>query len=152
VPTQRAHRAPASSAPRRSLVRSAIALLLQKPALALDITPPYRFVALRQPGVALLAELIAIVSARPDIGTGALLAQFEGREEVTALQKLASQTLPGDDAGWHLEFLDVIAQLDRQTLLQRTDELQAKQREEGLDAVDKAELRELLLARGRGGA
>ena len=151
VPTQRAHRAPATTAPRRSLVRGAIALLLQKPALALDITAPYRFVALRQPGVALLTELIAIVSARPDIGTGALLAQFEGREEAVALQKLASQTLPGDDAGWRLEFLDVIAQLDRQTLLQRTDELQAKQREEGLDAVDKAELRELLLARGRVG-
>ncbi|MBB6598208.1 DNA primase [Luteimonas sp. MC1825] len=149
VPTQRAHRAPASTAPRRSLVRSAIALLLQKPALALDITPPYRFVALRQPGVPLLTELIAIVSARPDIGTGALLAQFEGREEAAALQKLASQTMPGEEAGWHLEFLDVIGQLDRQTLMQRTDELQAKQREEGLDAVDKAELRELLLARGR---
>ncbi|HST44532.1 MAG TPA: DNA primase, partial [Luteimonas sp.] len=37
VPVQRAHRAPASTAPRRSLVRSAIALLLQQPALALEL-------------------------------------------------------------------------------------------------------------------
>src|SRR5690606_9416279 len=40
--------------PRRSLVRAAIAPLLQQPSLALDREPPFRFVALRQPGVGLL--------------------------------------------------------------------------------------------------
>src|SRR5690606_6516720 len=51
VPVQRARAAQAGTTPRRSLVRSAIALLLQKPALALELQPPYRFVALRQPGI-----------------------------------------------------------------------------------------------------
>ena len=147
VPAARARRAPVGNTPRRSMVRGAITLLLQRPQLALELQPPYRFVALRQPGVELLTELVAIVSARPDIGTGTLLGHFEGREEAGALQKLASLDLPGDDAGWRLEFLDAIAQLDRQTLSQRVDELLAKQREEGLDAADKAELRELLQAR-----
>src|SRR5690554_8070547 len=78
VPAARARRAPAGNAPRRSLVRGAITLLLQRPQLALELQPPYRFVALRQPGIELLTELVAIVSARPDIGTGSLLAQFEG--------------------------------------------------------------------------
>ena len=148
VPAARVRRAPASNAPRRSLVRSAITLLLQKPQLALELQPPYRFVALRQPGIDLLTELVAIVSARPDIGTGAILAAFEGRPEADALHKLAAIDLPGDDAGWQREFLDAIAKLDHQTLQQRIDELLAKQREEGLDATDKAELRELLQARG----
>ncbi|MGY0652963.1 DNA primase [Luteimonas sp. A537] len=147
VPAARARRAPAGNAPRRSMVRGAITLLLQRPQLALELQSPYRFVALRQPGIELLTELVAIVSARPDIGTGTLLGHFEGREEAGALQKLASLDLPGDEAGWRLEFLDAIAQLDRQTLGQRVDELLAKQREEGLDAADKAELRELLQAR-----
>ena len=68
-------------------------------------------------------------------------------EEGAALQKLASQSMPGDEVAWRTEFLDAIAQLDRQTLQQRVDELQEKQRGEGLDDADKAELRELLQRR-----
>jgi DNA primase len=147
VPVQRVHRPSAVPAPRRSLVRSAIALLLQKPALALELQPPYRFVALRQPGVDLLTELVALVSARPDIATGALLEHFSDRDEAAALQKLASHAMPGDEARWRDEFLDTMAQIDRQVLQQRIDELQAKRGESGLDDADKAELRELLQAR-----
>jgi DNA primase len=142
-PPPRARTSPAQTQ-KRSLVRGAIALLLQRPALALDLEPPYRFGALRQPGIPLLAELIALVRERPDITVGALLEHFEGREEAAALQKLASQALPGEEAKWHEEFLDAMAQLERQTLQQRIDELQAKQRETGLDEHDKAELRALL--------
>ncbi|TYT26729.1 DNA primase [Luteimonas viscosa] len=133
--------------PRRSVVRGAIALLLQQPALALELQPPYHFVALRQPGIELLTELIALVHMRPAITIGALLEHFADREEGAALQKLASQSMPGDEAAWRTEFLDAIAQLDRQTLQQRVDELQEKQRGEGLDDADKAELRELLQRR-----
>jgi len=125
-------------------VRSAIALLLQQPSLALELQPPYDFMGLRQPGIELLTELIALVSVRPDITTGALLEHFEGREEGAALHKLATHSLPGDPANWRAEFIDAIAQLNRQTLQQRIDELQDKQRGPGLDDADKAELRELL--------
>src|SRR3546814_16331150 len=65
VPVQRARATHAGATPKRSLVRSAIALLLQKPALALELQPPYRFVALRPPGTELLPELIALLSPRP---------------------------------------------------------------------------------------
>jgi DNA primase len=131
-------------APKRSLVRGAIALLLQQPALALALEPPYIFAELRQPGVELLSELVALVRARPDISTGAILEHFGEREEAAALQKLASQSLPGEEAAWRDEFLDAVAQLGKQTLQQRIDELQAKQRETGLDLRDKEELRALL--------
>jgi DNA primase len=57
--------------------------------------------------------------------------------------------MPGDEARWRDEFLDTMAQIDRQVLQQRVDELQAKQRESGLDDADKAELRSLLAARVR---
>jgi DNA primase len=130
---------------RRAVARAHAGELGQ--ALALELPPPYRFVALRQPGVELLTELIALVSARPEITTGVLLEHFEGREEAAALQKLASHAMPGDEARWRDEFLDTMAQLDRQVLQQRVDELQAKQREVGLDDADKAELRSLLAAR-----
>src|SRR5690606_41911856 len=94
-----------------------------------------------------LPGLVAVVSARPDAGTGAVLARLGGRRGAGALHRLAAVDLPGDGPGWRSEFLDAIAQLDRQTLQQRVDELLAKQRESGLDAADKAELRELLQAR-----
>jgi DNA primase len=147
VPVQRARTAPMAHAPRQTLVRSAIVRLLHQPALALSLQPPYRFAMLRQPGVELLSELIALVRERPEITTGALLEHFGEREESTALQKLAVQSLPGDEAKWIEEFLDTMAQLEKQTLQQRVEELQAKQRESGLDESDKEEMRALLQAR-----
>jgi DNA primase len=140
-------------AQKRSLVRSAIALLLQRPSLALELQPPDTFAALRQPGIPLLAELIALVRERPDITTGALLEHFEGREEFGHLQKLAAQDMPGEEEKWRDEFLDVIGQLERQTLQQRVDELHTKWREIGkssaLTAEEHAELKSLQMAIAR---
>ena len=129
---------------KRSLVRGAIALLLQQPSLALDLEPPYTFGVLRQPGVPLLAELIALVRERPEITTGALLEHFAEREEGAALQKLAIQALPVKETKWREEFLDAMAQLERQTLQQRVDELKAKVHELGRpSALSQEEQREL---------
>jgi len=133
-------------APKRSLVRTAIALLLQQPALAAAIEPPHLFAELRQPGIALLMELIALVRERPDIGTGGILENFAERDESTSLHKLALQSFPGDEAAWRNEFLDALAQLDKQTRQQRVDELQQKG---PLNETEKNELRELMLARMR---
>jgi DNA primase len=137
-------------APRRSLVRTAIALLLQQPALADAIEPPYQFGVLRQPGIALLMELIDLARARPGITTGAVLEHFSEREEGAALQKLATQAFPGEVAAWRSEFLDALAQLDKQTRQQRVEELQARINEVGMSGLsdsEKAELRELHAAR-----
>ena len=147
VPVQRAHgggggRGPA--APKRSLVRGAIGLLLQQPSLALALEPPYTFAQLRQPGIELLTELVTLVRARPDIRAGGLLEHFAERDEAAALQKLAMQAMPGDEAMWRDEFLDAMAQLEQQTLQQRIDELQAKRADGGLEERDKEELRALL--------
>jgi len=143
-PPRRILRPPATPAPKRSLVRSAIALLLQQPALALSLKPPYLFAKLRQPGITLLLELIEFIHTRPDIRTGALLEAFASHDQSQALQKLAVTLLPGEAAQWQIEFLDAIAQLNRQTLQQRIDELRIRQ--SALEASEKSELRELLLA------
>jgi len=147
VPTQRARNAPPVQAPKRSLVRSAIAVLLQHPPVALALEPPYRFAALRQPGIELLSELIALVRERPDIRTGGVLEHFGDRDEAAALHKLATQSMPGDEQIWQAEFADVMEQLEKQTVQQRIAELQAKGREGALDDRDKDELRGLLLTR-----
>ena len=84
---------------------------------------------------------------RPDIRTGGVLEHFGEREEAAALHKLATQSMPGDDVAWQTEFLDTMAQLEKQMVQQRIDELQEKQRASGLDDRDKDELRGLLLTR-----
>ena len=151
-----AARSPAPSRPasrpilpvaRRSLVRAAIAILLQQPSLALSLGGQHHFHGLRLPGADLLLELLALVEQRPDISTGALLEHFDGRDELASLQTLAAQTIAGDEAMWTQELHDAIEQLEKQLLLQRLDDLLAKQRSQGLDDTDKYELRELLKAR-----
>ena len=152
VPVQRAHASTGTAAPKRSLVRSAITLLLQQPSLGLEAAIPYVFAGLRQPGVELLTELLDVVQMRPDISTGGLLELFAGREEAEALQKLAGISLPGDAKGWQAEFDDVLAQLEKQTLQQRIDDLTLRMREvgnAGMSPAEKDELRELQ-ARVRG--
>ncbi len=148
VPRQpaRAARGAASSGstPRRTLVRSAIAMLLAEPALALHAEPPYPFAALDRPGVALLLELLDVARARPGVNTAILLEHFAGREEASALQKLALTELPGEPEALRAEFLDALRKLGEQTLQQRLDALIRKQSESVLDDAEKSELRELL--------
>jgi DNA primase len=137
-------RATPGAAPRRSLVRTAIALLLQQPALAAEIEPPYLFAALRQPGIELLMTLIQLIRERPGLTTGALLEHLAEHPQAEALQKLALSSFPGTPAAWRTEFFDALARLDRLTIDQRVSELSQRQREGALDAAEKAELRALL--------
>ncbi len=137
----------------RSLVRSAVALLVQTPALAAAIEPPWTFSELRQPGIPLLVELIALCRDRPDITTGSLIEHFAEREEARALQKLAVMDFPGGEAEARAEFLDALRQLERQTQLQRRGEIEAKIREgglAGLSELEKNELRALQATINRG--
>ncbi len=132
---------------KRSLVRAAIAILLQQPSLALGIDGHRALSGLRLPGIDLLIELLELVQQRPEITTGAVLEHFTGREEQAALHKLAAIELPGDEQAWAQELHDAMLQMEKQLLQQRLEELQAKQLQQGLDDTDKYELRELLKAR-----
>ena len=70
----------------------------------------------------------------------------EGREEEVALRKLAAMDMPGDASTRKEEFLDALRQLDKQTRLQRIEDLQLKG---SLADLEKAELRDLLSSRNR---
>jgi DNA primase len=128
----------------RTLVRSAVALIVQNPGFAAAIQPPHLFSTLRQPGIPLLVELIALCRERPEISTAGILEHFAERDELRALQKLAVMEFPGGEDEWRAEFLDALAQLDRQTQRQRIDDLVAKQSAGGLSELEKDELRRLL--------
>ncbi|MBU6417282.1 MAG: DNA primase [Xanthomonadaceae bacterium] len=133
-----------TGAPKRTLVRSAIAMLLANPALAQEITLPYAFAGLDKPGILLLTELLDFLQERPGINTALLLERFAGREESAALQKLALTEFPGEPEALRAEFIDAFRKLAEQTTQQRLDALIRKQSESALDDAEKSELRGLL--------
>ena len=131
----------------RSLVRSAIALLLTQPGLAEEVQQPYGFLRLEKPGVDLLAQLIDAARARPGINAAMLVEHFAGRPEYAALQKLMIATVVGEPETQRIEFFDALLRMEKQAVDQRRDALVAKNREGSLTGAEKAELRELLAAR-----
>jgi len=131
----------------RSLVRSAIALLLAQPGTAEQVERPYGFLRLDKPGVELLAELIDMARSRPGINSAMLVEHFAERAEYPALQKLMAAMVVGEPETQRAEFFDALRRMEEQAVMQRRDWLTNKSREGGLDNAEKAELRELLAAR-----
>ncbi|HEX7370560.1 MAG TPA: DNA primase [Rhodanobacteraceae bacterium] len=148
LPSSRQAPSKAGNTPRRTLVRSAIALLLSNPSLAQEVELPYAFAGLDKPGVPLLTELLDFLQERPGINTALLLEHFAGREESNALQKLALTEFPGEPEALRVEFIDAIEKLAEQTTQQRLDALINKQSESALDDAEKNELRTLLARKG----
>jgi len=133
----------------RSLVRSAIALLLAQPGVADQVERPYGFLRLDKPGVDLLAELIDMARSRPGINSAMLVEHFAERAEYPALQKLMAAMTVGEPETQRAEFFDALRRMEEQAVIQRRDWLTAKSREGTLDNAEKTELRELLAARSR---
>ena len=133
----------------RSLVRSAIALLLAQPGMADQVEKPYRFLRLDRPGVGLLAELLDLARSRPGINPAMLVEHFVERPEYPALQKLMAAAVVGEPEAQRTEFMDALARMDEQAVALRREALHAKMRSGPLDDAEKAELRELLAARVR---
>ena len=133
----------------RSLVRSAISLLLAQPTLADRVEKPYRFLRLDKPGVGLLAELLDLARARPGINSAMLVEHFAERPEYAALKKLMATLSVGEPEAQAMEFFDALTRMDDQATTQRRDTLLDKSRSSALDSAEKAELRELLAARAR---
>jgi DNA primase len=140
-PTQpRAVQRPAAA--QRSLVRSAIALLLAQPGIADEVTKPYKFLQLDRPGVPLLAELLDLARSRAGINSARLVEHFAERPEYPALQKLMATMTVGEPEIQRTEFLQALARMEHQALIQRRDMLSARLQQ--LTEEEKAELRRLL--------
>jgi DNA primase len=141
---QRAMQRP--TAVQRSLVRSAISLLLAQPGLADQVEKPYRFLRLDKPGVDLLAELLDLARARPGINPAMLVEHFAERPEYPSLQKLMAALSVGELEVQRIEFFDALAKIEREAIVQRKALLIAKERS-NLSEAEKSELRDLLSIR-----
>jgi len=141
VPVQRPSQA-ASGTPKRSVIRSAITMLVQQPSLAAYAPNSAVFSASQQPGAPLLAELLTAIATRPGITTGALLELFSEHADASALQKLAVEPMLQDGEQAVPEFEGLLRHLELQALEQRRAELDARVAAggiTGLGADEKAE-------------
>jgi DNA primase len=102
------------SAVRRTPVRLAIALLLQRPALAAQVEDVASLRGLDDlPGLPLLVQLLELGQGDPQITSSAVLERFRDSEHEVALWKLATWNHMVPEAGLTDEFADAMTRVRR---------------------------------------
>jgi DNA primase len=134
----------------RSPVRTAIRLLLERPELSQSIPVPGGFEDLNLPGIGLLQELLEISRDNPHLSTGSILEHWRDKPEAKHLAKLVTLPLELPETGFEEEFRGAIQRLVEQRTAQRTEQLLARDRGQGLSDSEKTELKQLLLMRHPG--
>jgi len=134
-----------SGEPRKlSPVRTAITLLLEQPALAMQAQETARFRELEEPGISLLVEILELVQQRPNITCGAILEHWRDRPEGKHLSKLASMPNAIPTEGYEHEFNDALRLLDKQRVERSSQVLLRKSEASGLSPEEKQLLSRLL--------
>src|SRR5712692_1767789 len=122
----------------------ALALLLQQPALARQLPGPAVFAPGEMPGMSLLNQVLQLLQAEPNLNTAAILERFRDSPHQSVLAKLAAWEHPALQQDTQIEFQGAIHRLRKVAYAQEAERLLNKDRLEGLNAVEKADLRRLL--------
>jgi DNA primase len=130
-----------------STIKLAIAMLLEKPSLALLVENPGELKTLLLPGVVLLHDLLVFIQSNPNITTGGLLERWRSTEEGRFLPKILSWEHHVPESGFESEFLASIDALKRQLKDQMLDELLNRSKTSPLSAEDKKKLSQLMAER-----
>ncbi len=130
-----------------SLMRRAVALLLQYPALAPQVPSEMDFAALGQlAGADIFEAVLEMLRSQPSLSTGAILERFRDTEHQPVLEKLAVLSDLVAERDVVREFDDLMVQLAKESLRARVEWLRQKQ-----DSTqdEKAELARLLAEKGK---
>jgi DNA primase len=127
-----------------SIVRRAIALMLQHPALAEKLSNESELAGLDLPGMPLFLELYGMLKNSPSMNTASIIENFSDSEHQHHLSRLAVWDYPALAENVELEFSAVINRLCAASSKQRTERLLQKQHAQGLNQMEKDELARLL--------
>ncbi|MEO5573848.1 MAG: DNA primase [Gammaproteobacteria bacterium] len=127
----------------KSQVRTAIALLLQQPALAQQAGDLSRFSGFQIPGLDLLVSLLQQIQAQPQLSSGALLERWRDTEKGRHLMLLAQWQHLLPEENWEAEFCGALDGLYAQGVELRKEGLLDKSRNGDLTAEEKLELQRL---------
>ena len=132
----------------RTLIRSALALLLARPQLLFEVEVPQRLATLDKPGADILRQMIELIRKRPQITASDIMDDFVDTPAHGALIKLSLAELPGDEVAWREDLESALARMVTQADADRRQLLMHKQKAgEVLSAEEKTELRALLARR-----
>lgn len=136
---------------RRSLVNSAISILLHYPQLATDAADPSMLEKLDEPNAGLLAALIRYFNSAPNLSLGTLLVDWQQSAELSASLVTLNEISHLDPVVGDINPAQLLSDAF-QRLLQRADEgkldqLLKKSRQSPLTQDEKQQLQQLLMAR-----
>jgi DNA primase len=143
-PGKRTPRPAVAGAPKKSMVRLGLSLLLQRPELAGEIADIEELADLELPGVDLLVEVTQMIRRSPNLNSASILERYRQNPHHKHLEKLAvwDHMIPAEDLDRELKA--VIDQLRQRLASQRATQLLHKS---NLSDDEKAKLRELLSQR-----
>ena len=127
-----------------SMVRRAIALLLQHPALAQKFVNEAELSGLELPGMPLFIELSGLLKSSGGMNTASIIEYFRDSEYKHHLSKLAVWDYPALVEDVEAEFLGVITRLGEACTRQKTERLLQKKGTGELNQTEKDELARLL--------
>jgi len=127
-----------------STIKLAIAMLLEKPALAVGVNNPQELKELLVPGVVLLHDLLVFIQENPNINTGGLLERWQNTEEGRFLPKILSWEHHVPESGLATEFNAAIDALKRQLKDQELECLLDRSKITRLSVEDKKKLSKLM--------
>ena len=130
-----------------SPVKKAISYLLQYPVLAETTGDPGRFSSLELEDIPVFVQLLDLLQNDPHLTTARILANWQNSDQHQYLAKLAVEPLLiSDEQAVRGEFNDILQLLTRQYQQQRFNQLQRKQKQQGLEQLEKSEYIQLLKA------
>ena len=127
-----------------SILRRAIALVLQNPRLAANVQDFSAWATLEMPGMSLFIEMLEILKQSPNSNTALIIENFRDSEYQHHLAKLAVWDYPSLVNDVEAEFADIIRRLEVALTRQKTDALLQKQYAGSLTKTEKDELARLL--------
>lgn len=117
---------PGGTKGRPSLVRQAIALLLQCPELAAETGEVELFSGLEQKGMPILLKILELLRDRPGLSTAALLENWRGTPYAEHLAELVAAAGMHDREAMSHEYRDVVDMMRRRYLDQEIQRLSTK--------------------------
>ena len=137
---------PKNKQPKITPIRLAIALLLEHPHIVKAIPDSSILQQLEMPGMPLLNQLVQLCNENATINSAQLIEYFRGTPEGTQLTKLMCLEHYVEAENAESTFLDILESFLNKFIEQRTEQLIAKEQENGLSKEEKQELYSLLTA------
>jgi DNA primase len=127
-----------------SMMRLAIAMLVQHPGLAARAPRAEMFEELDEAGAGLFVGLLEWLQEHPGLNTAAVVEHYRDSPDGSHIARLAVWEHPALEQDVEAEFLGLTARFARQATHAQTESLLRKEKLEGLSDPEKAELARLL--------